>query len=95
MVLEVTVGRIPVAFLRDYGPDGFIDELLLIRPHPPTRPGARRFDGFQGWDGRYGGRPGYRDDRDDDWDDWDDDWYQTRDGHKYEDQRRRGGIPDR
>ena len=41
-VLEVTVGRIPVAELYDYRSDGFIDELFLTGPPRFTRPGDWR-----------------------------------------------------
>jgi hypothetical protein len=42
-VLEVTVGRIPVAELYDYRSDGFIDEMLLKDPS-----GRGRYDGRYG-----------------------------------------------
>ena len=32
-ILEVTVGGIPVAELRDYRNDGFFDEMVFLRPH--------------------------------------------------------------
>lgn len=44
-VLEVTVGRFPVAELYDYRRDGFIDEMFLASP-----PARGRYDGrYGGW----------------------------------------------
>jgi len=71
MVLEVSVNRVPVAELYDYRNDGRIDELLLVRPHYPLRPGVSRYDRFGDWNKRYG----------DDEDDWDD-WYDDRNGNR-------------
>jgi hypothetical protein len=60
-VLEVTVDRVPVAELFDYGSDGFMDRVYLIGPSGPHRygPSSRLFPSYWG----------------DDWDDdWDDRW---------------------
>jgi hypothetical protein len=48
-VLEVTVGRVPVAELYDYRSDGFIDELFLTGPYGRAGYGNGDYD-------RYGNR---------------------------------------
>jgi hypothetical protein len=58
-VLEVTVGRFPVAELYDYRNDGFIDELFLTGPPRQVRYGDWGYRRYGDWD----------DDWDDDWED--------------------------
>lgn len=74
-VLEVTVGRIPVAELYDYRSDGFIDEMFLTGPPRYARYGEWRYGGHGVWQDGWGGRwdDDWEDgDWDDGWDDWDD-----------------------